>query len=110
LESIRFGFAAAHFLPALPTSHKCRRMHGHSFMARVTVAESPGHRHALLDCLASAFAELDHALLNEIPGLENPTSEHLSRWLWERCHSREMPISEVRISETCATACLYRGE
>lgn len=112
-----FGFEAAHFLPNLPVEHKCRRMHGHSFRAEIYVqgevgevsgwvmdfADIKGHCKELED-------ELDHRLLNEIPGLENPTSENLARWIWVRLQMRLPGLSQVVVRETCTAGCIYRGE
>jgi 6-pyruvoyl-tetrahydropterin synthase len=57
---------------------------------------------------APLYEALDHRYLNEVPGLENPTSENLARWIWQRLEQR-LPLVEVRIDETCASACSYRG-
>jgi 6-pyruvoyltetrahydropterin/6-carboxytetrahydropterin synthase len=53
---------------------------------------------------------LDHYYLNEVPGLENPTSENLARWIWERLAINLDGLSEVVVRETCASGCSYRGE
>jgi 6-pyruvoyltetrahydropterin/6-carboxytetrahydropterin synthase len=64
--------------------------------------------------LKAAFAplydQLDHRYLNEVPGLENPTSEQLARWIWERLAPRLPLLSKVVVNETCTTACEYRGK
>ena len=80
-----FGFEAAHHLPEFPEGHKCRRLHGHSFRVDVEVAGTvPEGRHYLLDygdikALTEPIRErLDHYCLNEIDGLEHPTSEVLA--------------------------------
>src|SRR3954454_7012748 len=83
-----FQFEAAHLLPHLPKSHKCRRLHGHSFKVDVVVA---GERDARLGWvmdyaeISQAFKplwqKLDHFYLNEIRGLENPTSENIAIWI-----------------------------
>ena len=82
-----FQFEAAHLLPYLPETHKCRRLHGHSFVVDVVV-EGPCDPKLgwLMDYadISAAFKpihdQLDHYYLNEIPGLENPTSENLAVW------------------------------
>ena len=113
-----FGFEAAHRLPRLPPSHKCYRMHGHSFRVDVAVAgEVDPDLGWLLDYaeLGAAFEplrrELDHACLNDLAGLENATSENLARYLWERLAPR-LPglLSSVTVHETCSARCVYRGD
>ncbi len=111
-----FGFEAAHWLPTFPEGHKCRRMHGHSFRVEVTVeGELDQQRGYLIDygdiseALEPLRNALDHRCLNEIEGLENPTSEMLAGWIWERL-VRVLPLlSEVVVRETCTACCAYRG-
>lgn len=114
--TISFGFEAAHFLPNFPEGHKCRRMHGHSFKVEVTVAgdipEGQGH---LLDfgevkqAIAPIEERLDHHLLNEIEGLEDPTSEQLAGWIWDRLAPNLPLLNEVVVRETCRSMCTYLG-
>jgi 6-pyruvoyltetrahydropterin/6-carboxytetrahydropterin synthase len=99
----------------VPADHKCRRLHGHSYHLEVTVeGEVDPATGWLIDYAAikDAFAvlhdQLDHRYLNEVPGLDNPTSENLARWIWERLADR-VPLAEVRVEETCCSACVYRG-
>lgn len=113
----QFQFEAAHYLPNLPRDHKCRRIHGHSFKVEVAVAGTcDPHCGWLIDYAAikKAFEpileELDHRLLNEVPGLENPTSENLARWIWDRLHPNLSGLKEVVVAETCTSRCIYRGE
>jgi 6-pyruvoyltetrahydropterin/6-carboxytetrahydropterin synthase len=111
-----FQFEAAHLLPRLPKSHKCRRLHGHSFKVEITVAgECDPKLGWLMDYadIAEAFEpiweKLDHRYLNEIPGLENPTSENIAAWIWERLKPRLPLLTEVVVAETCTARCVYRG-
>ena len=90
-----FTFEAAHWLPTFPEGHKCRRMHGHSFRIEVHVSgEVDATTGWVMDFadIKSAFMpfyeQLDHHYLNDIPGLENPTSEQLSIWIWQRLKPR----------------------
>ena len=112
-----FTFEAAHRLPNVPPEHKCARLHGHSFRARVTVAGPVGETTGwvvdfgeLKEAIGPLREQLDHHYLNEIAGLENPTSENLARWLWERLAPSLAGLTEIRVSETCTTGCIYRGE
>jgi 6-pyruvoyltetrahydropterin/6-carboxytetrahydropterin synthase len=112
-----FTFEAAHRLPNVPEGHKCARLHGHSFRIRVTVA-GPLHPHLgwVMDFadLKQAFGpiheELDHHYLNEIAGLENPTSEVLAQWIWARLRPSLPGLASVEVRETCMTGCVYRGD
>ncbi|MFU8806062.1 MAG: 6-carboxytetrahydropterin synthase QueD [Bradymonadaceae bacterium] len=112
-----FSFESAHRLPNVPEGHKCARLHGHSFRVTIEVkGECDEEMGWLIDYaeIKEAFAPLhvllDHRYLNEIPGLENPTSEHLSRWIWERLKPTLPMLSAVTVHETCSSACVYRGE
>ena len=112
-----FQFEAAHLLPNLPESHKCRRLHGHSFKAEIVVAgecdPKPGWLMDYAD-MSEAFEpllkQLDHRYLNEIAGLENPTSENIAAWIWQRLKLKLPQLAEVIVAETCTARCVYRGE
>ncbi|MFC4034616.1 6-carboxytetrahydropterin synthase QueD [Streptomyces polygonati] len=112
-----FTFEAAHRLPKVPHGHKCARLHGHSYKV-IVHAEAPVDPEAgwVMDFgdLKRAFkpleAQLDHYYLNEIEGLENPTSEVLARWLWERLQPSLPALSALTVHETCTSGCTYRGE
>jgi len=112
-----FSFEAAHRLPNVPEGHKCARLHGHSFQVRVTIEGPVGERTGwVMDFadLKSAFGpvhdRLDHRYLNEIPGLENPTSEILARWIWRALRPTLVGLAEIEVRETCTTGCIYRGQ
>lgn len=111
-----FTFEAAHWLPTFPEGHKCRRLHGHSFAVElVCEGEVPPDRGYLVDygqikaAAGPVIDDLDHRLLNDIAGLENPTAETLSRWLFERIKPKLESLSAVRVRETCTTSAEYRG-
>ncbi|SRR5690606_34797517 len=112
-----FGFEAAHWLPCFPEGHKCRRMHGHSFKVDVIVEGNiPEGQHYLIDygeikaAIDPIHQQIDHHCLNDIEGLENPTSEMLARWLWDRLRPKLPLLSEIVVYETCTSRCEYRGE
>ena len=111
-----FTIEAAHRLPNVPAGHKCARLHGHSFRVEVHVSGPVGDDSGwVLDFaeLKAAFAplyqQLDHHYLNEIEGLDNPTSERLAMWIWERLKPRLPQLSQVVVHETCTSGCRYRG-
>jgi len=112
-----YRFEAAHQLPMVPPDHKCARMHGHSFEVEITVAGAIDERMGWLVDYAEITKvvepllknELDHRSLNDVPGLENPTSEVLCGWLWRRLHPQLPLLSEITVAETCTARCSYRG-
>ncbi len=109
-----YSFEAAHHLPNVPEGHKCKRLHGHSFQVAVHVSGPVGDETGWVMDFAEigvavkpVIALLDHYYLNEIQGLENPTSENIARWIWDRL---ELPgLSKIVIRETCTSGCVYRG-
>jgi 6-pyruvoyltetrahydropterin/6-carboxytetrahydropterin synthase len=112
-----FTFEAAHRLPNVPEGHKCARLHGHSFRVEVHVA---GPVDSLTGWVMD-FAEikaafdpvheaLDHRYLNDIEGLENPTSENVARYIWAALKPRLPGLSQLVVHETCTAGCIYRGE
>ena len=110
----QYQIEAAHRLPKLPATHKCHRLHGHSFHIEVVVRGEPDAElgwlidYGALDlAFDPIFQCLDHYYLNDIPGLENPTSENLSRWIFERLKPQLAGLAEIRISETCQEMCIY---
>ncbi|MGH9456161.1 MAG: 6-carboxytetrahydropterin synthase QueD [Thermoanaerobaculia bacterium] len=111
-----FRFEAAHYLPNLPPEHKCCRMHGHSFRGQIVVRGPVdpvtgwlidfGELKALVRPLLD---RLDHYVLNEVEGLENPTSENLAIWIWQRLAPQLPILHRVTIEETCTSRCHYYG-
>ena len=111
-----FQIEVAHRLPNVPTGHKCARLHGHSWSIEVAIEGPVGDDTGwVMDYadLKAAFQpihdRIDHNYLNEIPGLENPTSERLAVWLWNELKPRLPLLSELVIAETCTSRCVYRG-
>lgn len=112
-----FTFEAAHRLPNVPAGHKCARLHGHSYRVQIHVRGEVDPTLGwvvdfaeLTDAFAPLRAKLDHYYLNEVEGLENPTSEHLARWIWERLRPSLPILSKVVVRETCTSGCVYSGE
>jgi 6-pyruvoyltetrahydropterin/6-carboxytetrahydropterin synthase len=111
-----FTFEAAHRLPHVPEGHKCARLHGHSYRVEVHVQGDVNPESGwVMDFgdIKKAFqpilSQLDHYYLNEVPGLENPTSEILARWIWGKLES-VLPLSAIVVRETCTSGCVYRGD
>jgi 6-pyruvoyltetrahydropterin/6-carboxytetrahydropterin synthase len=110
-----FRFEAAHRLPRVPEGHKCARLHGHSYKVEVAVAGPVDEKSGwfidfqrLYDAWSPIHDLLDHRYLNDVAGLENPTSEILSRWLWEKL-SPALPLARITVYETCEARCEYEG-
>jgi 6-pyruvoyltetrahydropterin/6-carboxytetrahydropterin synthase len=111
-----FRFEAAHRLPRVPAGHKCARLHGHSFKVELTIAGpvNPetgwlidfGVLHELWQPLHDL---LDHHYLNDIPGLDNPTSEVLATWIWAQMKPKLAELVQVTLFETCDARCEYAG-
>ncbi|MBK1694390.1 6-pyruvoyl tetrahydropterin synthase [Chromatium weissei] len=110
----RWRFEAAHRLPNVPAGHQCGRMHGHSFEVIVHAALLPKtsvNFQQQLDALwQPLYAELHHACLNEISGLENPTSELLAQWLWQRFAPQLPTLRRVTVCETATAGCHFDGQ
>ena len=112
-----FRFEAAHYLPNLPEAHKCRRTHGHSFRGEIAVRGPVDPEIGwvidfadLKRAIQPVVDRLDHYLLNEVEGLQNPTSELLAVWIWEKLAPQLPGLVRVTIEETCTSRCHYYGE
>lgn len=110
--SKQFDFDAAHWLPHVPDGHKCKRLHGHTYRVEVVCQGQPDERGMVVDYAEIAEAwmplrdALDHRCLNDVPGLENPTTEILAPWILSRI---ELPfLVAVRVYESATTWCEAR--
>ncbi len=109
-------FEAAHRLPNTPEGHKCRRLHGHSFRCEIHVS---GPVDPVLGwvvdfgdvnaAFAPLYAQLDHHYLNEVAGLENPTSENIARWIWQRLAPQLPGLTKIVVQETCTSRVIFTG-
>jgi len=111
-----FVIEAAHRLPQVPAGHKCARLHGHSFRIDVHVRGEPGAETGwIMDfadvkaAFAPLFEQLDHHYLNDVPGLDNPTSERLAIWIWQHLKPALPALSRIVVHETCTSGCVYTG-
>ena len=112
-----FTLESAHRLPNVPADHKCARVHGHSFRVEVHVAGPVDPRLGwvmdfadLKQAFEPLFERLDHRYLNDVPGLENPTSENLARWIWRELAPALPQLARVVVHETCTSGATYTGE
>jgi 6-pyruvoyltetrahydropterin/6-carboxytetrahydropterin synthase len=111
-----FTFEAAHRLPHVPEGHKCARLHGHSFRVCIFVSGEIGEQTGWIMDFADIklafkpiYDQLDHYYLNEIEGLENPTSENIARWIWDQLKPRLPQLSKLILHETCTSGCVFTG-
>ncbi|MDA7563043.1 6-carboxytetrahydropterin synthase QueD [Gammaproteobacteria bacterium] len=110
-----FTFEAAHKLPLVPETHKCSKLHGHSFKVRISVEDELCDQGWVIDyadiksACGPVIEALDHTFLNEVPGLDNPTSENIAIWLWHAIKPKLAILSEIEVKETCNTGCIYKG-
>lgn len=111
----RYSFQSAHQLPNVPPGHKCGNMHGHGFEAILHARYKTGQDGTSISgdqldaCWAPIQLTLDHVCLNELPGLENPTSEVLSGWIWNKVKSSLPELSAVTVYETASCGANYDG-
>lgn len=112
-----FQFEAAHRLPNVPPEHKCSRLHGHSFQVTLYISGEINQDSGwIMDfgdikkVFKPIYERLDHHYLNDIPGLENPTSEVLAKWIWQELKPLLPELSKVQIRETCTSGCIYIGD
>lgn len=112
-----FSIEAAHRLPHVPEGHKCARLHGHSFQVSIHVSGSVDDQSGWVMDFADIKAafkpiweQLDHHYLNDITGLENPTSENLARWIWCALKPALPLLSKIIVKETCTSGCVYCGD
>ena len=110
-----FSFEAAHKLPLVDKNHKCFNLHGHSFKVKITIEGPVNELGWVMDFsdiknfCKPIIEELDHKYLNEIDGLDNPTSENIAVWIWQRLIQKLPELSSIEIMETCNSGCEYRG-
>lgn len=112
-----FDFDAAHWLPHVCEGHKCGRMHGHTYVVSVElVGEIDPHMGWFVDYAEIAAAwqpihdAIDHRCLNDVEGLENPTTEVLAPWILDRLTKSAIGrfVSAVRVNESSTTWCEAR--
>lgn len=111
-----FRFEAAHRLPNVPQTHRCHRMHGHSYRIEILL-NGPVDSHTgfvvdffdIEEAFGPLLSTLDHQCLNEVPGLENPTAENIAIWIWDRTKPRLAQLTSVKVYETSDCWAEYDG-
>ncbi len=113
----QFTFDSAHYLPNVPPEHKCRAMHGHTYRL-VVFMEGPLDPHLgwVMDfaetkaAIQPVIARIDHKLLNQVPGLENPTCERIAVWIWDQIKPKLPLLTRIELHETPTSGVVYRGQ
>lgn len=112
----QFSFDSAHFLPKVPKGHKCAELHGHTYKLTVffegDLDEEKGWLidfNELKRIIDPLIVLVDHKLLNNIPGLENPTSELLANWFWTKIKPELPLLKRIELNETPSSGVIYEG-
>lgn len=113
----KFAFDSAHFLPNVPEGHKCKNMHGHTYHLTVYLEGDLDEElqwvmdfKELKDVVKPVIDRIDHQLLNDIPGLENPTAERILVWIWEQIQPKLPLLSKLELNETPTSGAVYEGK
>lgn len=112
----QFTFDSAHFLPMVPAGHKCREIHGHTYQLTVFIEGPVDERMGWVTDFSEVkrlinviLDRVDHKLLNNIDGLENPTCELLAVWLWDRLKHSLPLLKKIELYETPTSGVIYEG-
>ncbi len=112
-----FSFEAAHFLPNVAPTHRCRGMHGHSYRVELKLEGPVDPKTGFVvdfftieKAVEPLRAELDHHCLNEIVGLENPTAENIAVWIFQRIKKALPQLASVIVHETKDCYAEYEGK
>ena len=113
----KFNIESARSIPNLPKTHPCHHIHGHSFKIIISIKGPVNKENGFVtdfqdidDAFSSFKKELDHSYLNDIEGLQNPTSENICIWIWDKIQSSLPNIYKIEIKETDSTGCIYKGK
>lgn len=111
-----FTFDSAHFLPNVPEGHKCKAIHGHTYRMIVYIEGSLDQEIGWVADFADIkkviepiVKMVDHKLLNELPGLENPTCEKIAIWLWNKIKEKIPSLVKIELHETPTSGVIYTG-
>tara|TARA_B100000959_G_C14873567_1_gene579379 strand:- start:283 stop:642 length:360 start_codon:yes stop_codon:yes gene_type:complete len=113
-----FRFHSARYLPKLDDDHICKKMHGHTFNLTIYVKGKINKKNGFvidfydIDKIVNnkIISKIDHKVLNDLPDLPNPTSEHLCKWIWDKLHLQFDILSKIILSEDHGTGIVYKGE
>lgn len=112
----KFTFDSAHYLPNVPEGHKCRGMHGHTYLLSVFFAGRPDPQYGwvmdyarIKKVIQPIIDIVDHKVLNNVEGLENPTCELLAEWLWNKIKVEIPALSRIELHETPTSGVIFEG-
>jgi 6-pyruvoyltetrahydropterin/6-carboxytetrahydropterin synthase len=112
----QFTFDAAHYLPNVAESHKCRTLHGHTYhLTLFFEGEISAELGWIIDfseikkAVKPVLNLLDHQFLNDVEGLQNPTCERISVWLWDRIKPLINQLKRIELKETPTSGAIYEG-
>ncbi len=112
----KFSFDSAHFLPNVPEGHKCRNIHGHTYKMIVFIEDDLDPKlnwvmdfAAINQAIDPIIKSIDHKLMNDIPGLENPTCEQIAIWLWNQIKEKIPQLVKIELNETPTSGVIYAG-
>ena len=114
----KYTFQAARKLTKIEPDHICANLHGHTFHISIKIeGELNSENDFVMDFFdidkifdKLVYQVLDHKYLNEIPGLESPTTENLSKWIWSSLIKKLNILKEVRVFENDVYGCIYKGD
>ena len=112
-----FTFDAAHFLPNVPEGHKCKNLHGHTYKMTLFLEGEVDEEFGwvkdfgeLKEVVQPILLQIDHRFLNEIEGLENPTCENFTIWIWNKLKPQLNELIKIELSETPTSGAIFEGE
>jgi len=113
-----FRFHSARHLPLLDDNHICKKMHGHTFNLKVYITGKVDNKNGFIidfydiDQIVNdrIISKIDHKVLNDLPNLSNPTSEHLCKWIWDKLYQHFNSLTKIILSEDHGTGIVYKGE
>jgi 6-pyruvoyltetrahydropterin/6-carboxytetrahydropterin synthase len=112
-----FTFDAAHELPNVPDGHKCKNLHGHTYHLTVFLEGELDEKmgwimdfNELKEVMKPVLKKVDHNYLNDLPGLENPTSEVIVRWIWKQIKPSLPLLTRLELRETPTSGVIYEGD
>ncbi len=113
----KYYFDAAHYMAEFEENHNYRKMHGHSFEVTVKLKGDINRKNnwvmdleELDSFVDPELSKLDHSILNEVDGLEKPTSENIAKWLWSKLIKKIPNLDSIEINRPRIGGCIFNGD
>jgi 6-pyruvoyltetrahydropterin/6-carboxytetrahydropterin synthase len=113
----KYFFDAAHFMNNFKKNHKYSRLHGHSYEVIIKISGHIDKKNNWVfnyddvdNLMNPLIKKLDHQTLNNIKGLENPTSENIAKWFWKNLKKKISKLESIEINRPRIGGCIYSGE